>query len=271
MNSLNDICYEQIKDNYYYGLFGDFKLIIDKETGYFNATKLCKDGGKRFRNWLQNKNSQELVKYYENRPSLNSSGVKSIIKISKNEDNIDNKIISGCYVRKELILSISLWISNDFYDKVYKIIESYFINEFNENYKKDMNKLKKKLDVVLVETEKLRIKNQEYKDDVAPKTTQPRRLNMFVVIQKNEEDKYPYYAIRCQRVIYNKTLKDLKIRYPNLTVVIEIPYNPNTINLFNRMKENITYIDTHFNHLKLKEYNIERFKNDIIQLIPKLA
>lgn len=39
--SLNDICYEQIKDNFYYGKFGDFKLVIDKDTGCFNATKLC--------------------------------------------------------------------------------------------------------------------------------------------------------------------------------------------------------------------------------------
>ncbi|CCU56403.1 N1R/p28-like protein [Mythimna separata entomopoxvirus 'L'] len=41
MNSLNDIYYENIKDSFYYGLFDDFKLIIDKNTGYFNATKLC--------------------------------------------------------------------------------------------------------------------------------------------------------------------------------------------------------------------------------------
>lgn len=40
--SLRDTCYEHIKDNFYYGLFGDFKLVIDTKTGYFNATKLCR-------------------------------------------------------------------------------------------------------------------------------------------------------------------------------------------------------------------------------------
>jgi len=38
---LTECTYECIKDTFYYGLFGDFKLVIDKATGYFNATKLC--------------------------------------------------------------------------------------------------------------------------------------------------------------------------------------------------------------------------------------
>jgi hypothetical protein len=31
--TLCDICFEHIKDTFYYGLFGDFKLVIDKSTG----------------------------------------------------------------------------------------------------------------------------------------------------------------------------------------------------------------------------------------------
>jgi hypothetical protein len=37
--SLTECIYECIKDAFYYGLFGDFKLVIDKATGYFNATR----------------------------------------------------------------------------------------------------------------------------------------------------------------------------------------------------------------------------------------
>ena len=40
---------EHIKDTFYYGVFGDFKLVIDKATGCFNATKLC-DAGKKIDN-----------------------------------------------------------------------------------------------------------------------------------------------------------------------------------------------------------------------------
>jgi len=49
--SLTERIYEHIKDNFYYGLFGDFKLVIDKATGYFNATKLCEQGKKEYKKW----------------------------------------------------------------------------------------------------------------------------------------------------------------------------------------------------------------------------
>jgi KilA-N domain. len=64
MTSLQDVCFEQIQDQYWYGLYGDFKIIFDKNTGYFNATKLCQDGGRRFDNWLRNKRSKELMRYF---------------------------------------------------------------------------------------------------------------------------------------------------------------------------------------------------------------
>lgn len=53
---LSDCVYECIKDTFYHGVFGDFKLVIDKATGYFNATKLCINGGKEYKNGLVLKN-----------------------------------------------------------------------------------------------------------------------------------------------------------------------------------------------------------------------
>lgn len=59
---------------------------------------------------------------------------------------------------------------------------------------------------------------------------------MLSIIKKNKDDSdYPYYVMRCQRGLYNKSLKDLKLKYPNLIIAHEIKYNPNTINLFNRI------------------------------------
>ncbi len=42
---ITDIAYQQIKDNYYWAQYGDFKVIMNKSTGYINATKLCSLGG----------------------------------------------------------------------------------------------------------------------------------------------------------------------------------------------------------------------------------
>jgi hypothetical protein len=69
MASLNDVCFERIRDTFYYGMFGEFKLVVDKKSGCFNATKLCADGGKEFYNWTRLEKSKRLMAYYENRPS----------------------------------------------------------------------------------------------------------------------------------------------------------------------------------------------------------
>src|SRR3977135_4336686 len=55
------ICISQIRDNYYYGQYGSFAVVINKETGYVNATKLCTDGGKSFRHWNSTKMASEMT------------------------------------------------------------------------------------------------------------------------------------------------------------------------------------------------------------------
>ncbi|BAO49562.1 KilA-N domain-containing protein [Alphaentomopoxvirus acuprea] len=67
------ICFELIKkrDNYEFhkALYGDFIIIMirsdDYIDGYVNASKLCKDGGKRFHEWKKLKESRELISYYD--------------------------------------------------------------------------------------------------------------------------------------------------------------------------------------------------------------
>ena len=133
--SLNDICYEQIKGNFYYGKFGDFKLVIDKNTGCFNATKLCQlsDNKKQFSDWKKLVRSQELLNYY-NIKSCPENSLGSFYEVKLQNNDKINKQISGQYVQKELILDIASWISVEFYDKCSKIVNYFFI----ELYKKDL-------------------------------------------------------------------------------------------------------------------------------------
>ena len=47
---ISEVAFEQIQDNYWYGAYGEFRVIMMKDTGYINATKMCNDGGKNFVN-----------------------------------------------------------------------------------------------------------------------------------------------------------------------------------------------------------------------------
>jgi uncharacterized protein YdaT len=123
-STLNDVCYKQISQNFHYGIFGDFQLVIDKSTGYFNATKLCAMAKKNFFDWkkltrtinlmhcLQDQSSSDLI--YEVRKCNNGLG----------------KQITGQYVNKDLILDIASWVSPEFYIRCNKIVIDYFTSEY---------------------------------------------------------------------------------------------------------------------------------------------
>ncbi|GBN65608.1 Putative KilA-N domain-containing protein 313L [Araneus ventricosus] len=269
--SLIDVCYQQIRDHYWYGLFGNFRIIIDRNTGYFNATKLCQEGGKRLDNWLRNKESKKLIEYYRNK-TASSHSKDHLLDIKKgNKDEIYNKIISGTYLPKELILSLALWISLEFYDKVYTVIESYFVSEFNERYRNDMGQLQEKILRIEYELEQLRSENEKYRnfeEETAFKTGDAKKIHTFTLIKKNSTtSKRDIYVMRSQRSNYNNNLKRLKQKYPHSEILLELRYDPDSLNLFDKIKERMVNIDVHYNGIKLLNgYTEEQFIRDVKEI-----
>jgi len=105
---LNDTCYEHIKDTFYYGLFGDFKLVVDKATGCFNATKLCEQGGKNYFNWRRLEKSKNMVEYYHK--NCQNSGGNFLYEVKLQNNDHLNKKITGAYVPKEFFSELVSWM-----------------------------------------------------------------------------------------------------------------------------------------------------------------
>lgn len=116
-SSVNDMCYKQIIDQYWYCLYGDFIIVVDKNTGTFNATKLCRDVGRKLDDWLKMKQSKKLVNYICKK---NNSKVFQVETGEK--DEIYNEIICGTYLPIDCYLSLVTWLSPAFYDKILKIV-----------------------------------------------------------------------------------------------------------------------------------------------------
>ena len=122
MATLNDICYKQIIDKFWYGLYGDFILTIDKSTGCFNATTLCQNCGKNFNDWLQRKRSTELIEYFKEKLSISNPNAQIMYTIAEDKNETYKTIVSGTYIREEFILDITCWISREFFSKITKIV-----------------------------------------------------------------------------------------------------------------------------------------------------
>ena len=64
---LSEICTSQIRDQFWFAQYGSFKVIVNKENGYFNATKLCSLANKKFADWKCNANSLFLMHALEDK------------------------------------------------------------------------------------------------------------------------------------------------------------------------------------------------------------
>ena len=326
---LSDCIYEHIKDTFYYGVFGDFKLVIDQKTGYFNATKLCVNGGKEYKKWSRLEKSKNMVEYLHKSwgPHVDPSYEVKL----QNNHNL-NKQITGTYVPKELILDIASWVSVEFYFRCNSIIINYFANEFKKMDKNDLkNKIKEvegtmekltlentekentisqqkdKIDHLIEITERMeqtnlnlekerekdrqymrslgitlnevkdqndelldnnkglkkRVKDVQHKlgiavEDRAPLPEDKSKHERFILIKRNDRDYYGYYIMRAQDQYINRRLKNEKLNFPNLEVLLDFKCSPNSKTLYTRIKENLTIKNVTFirNNIDLEDSHI---------------
>ena len=123
--NLSELVFENINEDYGWGKYGDFKVLIRKKDGYINVTKLCQDGGKEFKSWTRNQYSNLLIEEVKSSRGENSPPV------------IDTVIegigcVRGTYAHHDLVPHIASWISPKFAVKVSRIVNDYIVREYRE-------------------------------------------------------------------------------------------------------------------------------------------
>lgn len=250
--SLIDVCYEQIKDNFYYGLFGDFRLVIDKNTGCFNATKLCQLGGKkkRFADWSKLSRSRQLLEYYS---CLENSPV-SFYEVKLQNNDALNKQITGQYVRQELILDIASWISVEFYDKCNRVILNYIVKEYKtmdkNEFEMKLKEIEDKMKRVIFEKDAIQQKLEISVEDRAPQPAKKDKRERFILIKRNDET-YPYYTTRSQDVHARGVLKKQRSLYKEVSILLDLPCHPNSKTLYVRVKDELKKKGVTFNSCEI--------------------
>ena len=125
------------------------RVVMMKDNGYINATKMCSSGDKVFAKWSRLKSSQELMKavtrkvkgveVLENtQPSLentlgdtNCQMWQLVCKCITTEKKSDiDKLICGTYCHPLLIPHIGSWISSGFAVMVSKVVNAYIVGEY---------------------------------------------------------------------------------------------------------------------------------------------
>ena len=148
---ISELVFEQIEGNFWFAAYGPFRVIMMKDTGYINATKLCSSGGKEYKEWIKNKSSKELMHALEDNMALQNThgslensdstladanlGITPLaspacIFVKTANNTPTEQLKSGTYCHPDLIPHIACWVSADFAMKVSKVVNGYITLEY---------------------------------------------------------------------------------------------------------------------------------------------
>ena len=128
------IAYEQIDNEFWYGKYGPFKVVIHSPSGYINVSKLCIECGKEFSHWKENRSSQELIDAVEKRIEFHKPIIAEHVAFNmlKNAIFEEKGLISrgnetrGMYAHPLLVPHIASWGNPRFAIIVSEIVNDCF-------------------------------------------------------------------------------------------------------------------------------------------------
>jgi hypothetical protein len=153
---IKKLAFESIDDIHSYALYSDFKVTMNTKNGYINATKLCADGGKLMKNWMQNNGNKEMIKCF-GELIKSSDGIPSELLIMNMSGSYETR---GTYVHPDLIPHIASWVSPAFAYKVSKIVNNFLIREKEADIER-LTGAKTRLELMLEESNRERRAHEE--------------------------------------------------------------------------------------------------------------
>lgn len=166
---IRQIAFEQIWEQYWYGMYGTFVIIINIITGFINATHICKLATKEFgiekkySKWSKSGHIQELMH------AMKTAGQNSPTVLEEYVDIRKPKGIMGTYIYLDLFPHLASWCSPTFAMMASKIINEHVSQRY--------------FDI----SEEKRILGLKEKDDAHAKLT--RSMNRKFAAQKAETDR----------------------------------------------------------------------------------
>ena len=248
MSNLSELIYEPVTDNYGWGSYGEFKVLIRRSDGYINATKLCKDGGKELFHWSSNETSKKFVE--ELIPVLGIPRIDLICVVKGG----NNQEITGTYVHPELIPHVASWVSPKFAIMVSKIVNNYIVREHQREIARQKLELGQKQDKIdeliakvdrqtsMLEDQKrlLTVMNENVIESVAalhhvsdksvPLERLPASLTEKLVIVNTEGQDYE--VIRAQSKYVQSKIRSIRRAFRQSSVVVQMDLRPNSRELW---------------------------------------
>lgn len=251
---MQSIIYESINEKFGYGEYLGFKVIIMKENGYINATRMLKNieeiTGKRkdFHDWKRIQQAQELIEAVEN--DLKAVRGISVSAFYTEKGGIQEfQYLQGSYVHPDIIVHIASWASPKIGIKVSRIVNARVI----QDYKKQIQEKEEEL---VLRGEELK-RYQYYLDSMK---------EYILIYHEPTAIDDVYYISRVNE--RSKPTIESRARVKNYKLLHEIPMTRNSIELYYNLRkglqarELVVAVDN--NRIRIKNsYTLEKFVEDI--------
>jgi hypothetical protein len=115
------------------------------------------------------------------------------------------------------------------------------VKDQNHGLHKQVKKVQRKLGIA-VEDRAPQPEDHGPKDhdrDPAKPDRDESKRERFVLMKRNNDEYYPYYTIRAQDSYTTRRIKNQKVYFPNLMVLLDFKCSPNSKTLYNRIKETL--------------------------------
>src|SRR3981189_2081720 len=160
---LADIAYEQIEGKFWHGRYGQLRVVMMKDCGFINATKLCSDGGKELYRWFENQSSKDLLRCLATKlgedGDIESIFVRKVVRTAQQADA--EKAVSGTYYNPLIIPHIACWISPDFAIIVSDIVNDFLVGEYKKCFEEEQAR-RRRADVRATEEQSRRLNAEQW-------------------------------------------------------------------------------------------------------------
>ena len=257
-DDLRNIIFKNIDENFAYGMLGDFKVIVMRQNGFINASKLCEMCGKHFKHWNRNGNSKKLI----NAVKKDMNGLEAIKEPLVGYFRGNNNVVKGTYVHPEIINHIAIWCHIEYARFVSKVMNEYNSRKIiarNNKLLKQNNSLElqierlmklnkktnKNTEKIIGQNDRMYTKIVNISNDRVIKSDE-RDMPMFVLIKYNHDRKmkqkyklYDYTSLRISKKNYTSTIKKITKEFSSMEILLEIEYSPNAMNLWHRIRKKL--------------------------------
>jgi uncharacterized coiled-coil protein SlyX len=106
-------------------------------------------------------------------------------------------------------------------------------------------------------------------EDRAPQPSPSKKCERFILLRRNDAD-FPYYTIRAQDISAKTALRTQRNIYGDITILLDLPYHPNSKTLYVRIKEELKKRGVEFNMCKVSLNNSEITEDELIEAMTKI-